>query len=82
MDKILSHIQVIEKTTGEVLFQGSLEQRDQAFDFAKSMEEMGLDIEIKSPSVTETLITELGANADEIESYKESLEHEIDSHND
>ena len=53
-----------------------------AYDYATKMEEMGLDIEVIAPGLAETLITALGANTREINEYKQSLQDEIDEHDD
>ena len=55
---------------------------EEAYAFATQMEEAGLDIQIVAPGLTETLIQSLGASQEEIESYKQELQEEIDGHND
>ena len=74
-------VKVIDTISQAVLFETSIENMDSAYSFAMQMEEVGLDIEIKSPGLAETLIRSLGANERDIESYKETLEAEIDEHN-
>lgn len=51
-----------------------------AYTFAAQMEEAGLDIEIKAPGLAETLIRSLGADDRDIDQYKQSLQNEIDEH--
>lgn len=77
-----SRVQVIDQISGQVLFECSVEQIDQAYIRAHEYENMGIDIQVKAPGLTETLINSLGATAEELKDYKESLDDEINSHND
>lgn len=72
-------IDVLSKTT---LFETSLDKISDAYSFATQMEEAGLDIEIVAPGLAETLITALGANEKEVDQFKQSLQDEIDEHDD
>ncbi len=75
-------VKVIDSISKTVLFETSIENMDRAYLFAEQMEEAGLDIEIKSPSLAETLIRSLGASEGEVDSFQDSLQEEIDEHND
>ena len=59
-----------------------MDKMSDAYSYATQMEEMGLDIEVVAPGVAETLITSLGASGQEIKDYKQSLQDEIDDHDD
>ena len=77
-----NQVRVIDSISGTVLFETSIEKMADAYAFATMMEEAGLDIEIKSPGLAETLIKSLGADETEINQYKQSLQDEIDEHDD
>ena len=69
-----------DKLSGETLFSCSIEQLDEAYHQAKNFEEMGLDIEIESPSITETLANSLGKTGKELKKYRDSVNHELEDH--
>ena len=75
-------VKVIDSISKSVLFETSIENMDAAYSFAQQMEEVGLDIEIKSPGLAETLIRSLGASDGDVDSFKDGLQVEIDEHND
>lgn len=77
-----NQVRVIDSISGTVLFETSIEKMSDAYAFATQMEEAGLDIEIKAPGLAETLIKSLGADEEEINQYKQSLQDEIDEHDD
>jgi hypothetical protein len=77
-----NQVRVIDSISGTVLFETSIEKMSDAYAFATQMEEAGLDIEIKAPGLAETLIKSLGADEAEINQYKQSLQDEIDEHDD
>jgi hypothetical protein len=73
-------VYVIDSLSKSILFETSIEKISDAYAFATQMEEVGLDIEIIAPSLAESLIQSLGANDQEIEDYKKSLNKEIEDH--
>lgn len=73
-------IKVQELNTGTTLQEFDLDQMDQAYALAASLEEMGLDVHIDRPTLSDTLSHSLGLSEDEITAYKESLNEEIDDH--
>lgn len=73
-------IKVIDQQTGQSLFECTIEESEKAYQFASSMEEMGLDIKVISPTLGETLSNSLGLSPLEIAAYKDSLTEEIDQH--
>ena len=77
-----NQVRVIDLISGTTLFETSMEKIADAYSFAASMEEVGLDIEIIAPGLAETLIQSLGAGDKEISEYKQSLQDEIDEHDD
>jgi hypothetical protein len=76
-----SRVQVLDNISGQILYECNVDQIDLAYKKAHEYEEMGLDIAIKAPGLTETLIKTLGANDEEISLYKMGLEDEISEHN-
>lgn len=77
-----NQVRVIDSISGTTLFETTIEKMADAYAFATQMEEAGLDIEIKAPGLAETLIKSLGADETEINQYKQSLQDEIDEHDD
>jgi hypothetical protein len=80
MAKEKSKILVRDVQTKQVLFEGDLADSERAYQFAAEMEEMGLDIEVVSPTLGETLSSSLGLTREEQAAYKNSLEEEMESH--
>lgn len=62
------------------LFSCNVEQIDLAYEFAKEMEELGIEVFIKSPSLPETLAQSLGARSDHLKIIRESMDEEISAH--
>ncbi len=77
-----SRIKVLEKQSGEVLFECEVTEEEKAYTYAKDMEELGIDVEVKIPSVSETLISVLGASEKDVDTLKHMMDEEIESHND
>lgn len=75
-----SQIQVVDNLSNEILYECSIEDSEKAYAFATEMEEMGLDIKIISPTITQTLTDSLGMSHDEKEEYENSVVAEIHDH--
>jgi hypothetical protein len=75
-----STVKVIDKGSETVLFTCCVSEMHLAYEQAEKYEDMGLDIELISPSIPETLIRSLGANAEDIDKLNESIAAEIKSH--
>lgn len=73
-------VKIIDNLSGTVLYETSIENLENAYEYAAELEEQGLDISIIAPGLAESLIQSLGANDQEIKEYKKSLDEEIDSH--
>jgi hypothetical protein len=80
MEKSKPKILVRDVQTQQVLFECAMNESEKAYQFAAEMEEMGLDIEVVSPTLSETLSNSLGLSQEQQEKYKQSLEEEMDSH--
>jgi len=77
-----TRVQVIDNLSGQVLFETAIDSIEMAYLKAAEYEEMGLDVKVLAPGLTESLISSLGASDEEIAEYKKGLEEEISSHND
>jgi hypothetical protein len=73
-------VKLIDRLTGSILFECPIEEIESAYTKAEEYEEMGLDIELKAPSMPETLIRSLGATEDSVELLNKGIEEEIASH--
>lgn len=73
-------IQVQDVQTGQVLFECELDESEKAYHFAGEMEEMGLDIKVVNPTLSETLTTSLGLSNEQVRGYEASMEQEMEDH--
>jgi hypothetical protein len=73
-------VTIKDKISGNILFSCTIDQLDEAYHQAKHFEEMGLDIEIDSPSITETLASSLGKTGKELKDFRNSVNHELEDH--
>ncbi|HXH75770.1 MAG TPA: hypothetical protein VNJ08_12425 [Bacteriovoracaceae bacterium] len=80
MEKEKPKIRVVDVQSGQTLFECSLEDSDNAYKFAAQMEEMGLDIKVVSPTLTDTLSSSLGLSAQQTDEYRKSLDEEMEQH--
>lgn len=80
MVKEKSKILVRDTQTQQVLYSCDLQDSEKAWKYAAEMEEMGLDVEIITPTLGETLSHSLGLSQQDLQTYRESMEEEIDSH--
>lgn len=80
MGKEKSKITVRDVHSGQVLFECGMDESHKAYAFAAEMEQMGLDLEIVSPTLAETLSNSLGLTEAQKQDYKDSLEEEIEQH--
>jgi hypothetical protein len=80
MEKETPKIRVLDQQTGQTLFECPIQESEKAYEFAAQMEQMGLDIKVESPTLSETLSHSLGLGREEQLAYKESIEEEINQH--
>jgi len=80
MGKEKLKIQVKDTSSGQILFETDLENSEKAYAEAAQMEELGLDVTVHHPSLTDTLSDSLGLSEEAIGTYKESLDAEIQEH--
>lgn len=80
MEKEKPKILVRDVQTKQVLFECPITDSERAWQFAAEMEEMGLDIEVITPTLSETLSTSLGLSKEQLQEYKDSMDEEMESH--
>jgi hypothetical protein len=65
---------------GQELASFDLDKKEEAFAYAEQLEEMGIAVTLKEPSLPESLIVSLGANSSDREQLKKEIDEEIDAH--
>jgi basic membrane lipoprotein Med (substrate-binding protein (PBP1-ABC) superfamily) len=80
MEKEMPKIRVVDNHTGQSLFECSVEESEKAYTFAAQMEEMGLDVIVESPTLTDTLSVSLGLSLEQRAAYLKSMDEEIENH--
>jgi hypothetical protein len=81
-NKTPNSIKVMEINSGEVLFETDMNNSELAYQQATIFENMGIDVQVKMPGVTESLARELGVTDEQLRILEEILEQEILSHDD
>lgn len=76
----MSKTKVIEIHSEQVLFECDAKDSAKAYEFAAEMEAMGLEVEVSSPTITESLCDSLGIIHDERDEYENSVIAEIEDH--
>lgn len=76
----ISKIKILNTESGETLYEFPMESADMAYRQAAQLEEIGLDITVDHPNVTQTLCDSLGLNLSEQEEYQQSVVAEIEDH--
>lgn len=77
--KAMSTVKVLDEQN-QILFECELDQAEQAWAYAKQMEEYGISVRLSSPSLPESLAKVLGGSEEELANLRHELEDEIDSH--
>ncbi|MCO4753288.1 MAG: hypothetical protein KC478_02345 [Bacteriovoracaceae bacterium] len=73
-------VKIIDTLSEETLFECTVEEMESAYQQAAQYEEMGLDVKIIAPSITQTLTNTLGMSHDEEEEYQNSVVAEMEDH--
>lgn len=73
-------IKVLSVHTNEVLFSCGMDEAEKAYQFTASMEELGLELKVVTPTLSQTLTQALGLTVDEQAAYEDSLIEEIEQH--
>ena len=71
---------VVRDNEGQELKSFSFEDRDQAFEYLKQLEEWGVEAMLEEPSLPESLINALGASDKDRKQLKDSIDEEMDDH--
>tara|TARA_B100000927_G_scaffold147257_1_gene118874 strand:+ start:327 stop:563 length:237 start_codon:yes stop_codon:yes gene_type:complete len=77
---VSSEIKIIDSTSGTTIYTYSLSNQNVAFQKAKELEEMGIEVTIKSPTSIETLGVALGMDHQALEKISCEIDKEIESH--
>lgn len=80
MEKEISKIRVVDTDSRQVLFECGIDESEKAYQYAASMEEMGLSVDVINPTLSETLTDSLGLSNEERRRYEASLQNEIEHH--
>jgi len=73
-------IRILDNLTQQTLFECPINEIDNAYAQASLFEEMGLDIQIIVPSLSESLSRSLGHGPQVTAAYMESLKDEMEQH--
>ncbi len=71
---------VVERGSGNVLFECPMAQMEEAYAYAVNMEEMEIEVDIQTPSLPESLAMELGADQEDLMGLNGELNHEMQEH--
>lgn len=77
---MLLKTRVLDRQTGQVLFECDCSQADLAYEKAAELDAMGLDVVVDHPTVNQTLAASLGVEGAPMNAFQESLAQEIDEH--
>lgn len=80
MENGKSKIRVIDVQTNQVLLECELSESEKAYEFAASLEDMGLDVKVLSPTISQTLSSSLGLSQAQVSDYEMSIEEEMEDH--
>lgn len=68
-------IEIINKATDELLYEFEYHQSDEAYEVASQLEDFGLDVMVKSPTISDILSDSLEVRSDEYDESDESCCH-------
>lgn len=80
MEKEKSKILVRDVQSQQTLFECELAASEKAYEYAAHMEELGIDVEVISPTLSETLTASLGLSPEARDQYQQSLDQELEAH--
>lgn len=73
-------VQVIETATQEVLLEVSLAEEERAYAYSLEMEKLGLEVEVRSPTLLTQLGHSLGRGQAEVDEFEASVMEELEEH--
>ncbi|MFT6068241.1 MAG: hypothetical protein ACJAT2_000008 [Bacteriovoracaceae bacterium] len=75
-----SKIKILDAES-QLLYEFSMDQVEAAYAKAQELEEMGIEVTLKRPSLPETLGNTLGMSKADQEKLRLEIEEEVESHN-
>lgn len=73
-------IRLIERNSGDLLAEYQFDESDKAYNYASILEQEGLEVDIRFPTITETMANSLGVKGEREKEYEESIEEELSAH--
>jgi hypothetical protein len=74
-------IQIVDRQTQSIIFESEMDQYEHALKtFQYYDQELGLDVELKAPSINQSLALELGMTEDQINELELILNEELKGH--
>lgn len=80
MSENKNHKILLVDKEGQELASYPFSKREEAFAYAEKLEDMGIEVHLKEPSLPESLILSLGAGPKETDQLKEEIDQEINDH--
>lgn len=77
---MIKKVKVIAEQTNEVLFETDMSKMELAYEYAAKMEQMGIEVKIDAPTISESLADTLGLTLDDRHRLETSVTDEIDDH--
>lgn len=74
------NVKVIDLNSKTILFTCPIEEIEKAYLYAKEMEELGLEVCVEAPSITQTLKTAIMMSEDEEDAFDNIIYNEIADH--
>jgi len=75
-------IKILNIEDDSVLFECPNSRAHEAYEYAAKLEKMGIEFKFVKPGLPETFLNELNFSKEQKEDYFESLEEEINDHDD
>lgn len=77
---MIKKVKVIAVGTDEILFETDLSKMEEAYKYAAKMEEMGIDVKIDAPTISDSLADTLGLTLDDRHRLETSVHDELADH--
>lgn len=75
-----NNVKVLDKQTKSLLFSCPIEEIEKAYDYAKNMEEMGIEVMVETPTITQTLKSSIMMTTEEEHQFDQIINQEIEDH--
>ena len=73
-------VKVIAIESNEILLEVDIADMEKAYEYAAKMDEMGIEVKVDAPTITDTLANTLGLNMEDQDRLKQSALDEINDH--